>query len=223
MDISNYQTHFRNLFNSTIQISSIDFHELPNLIARTMEAVNQYKDLNGENKHALVIEVLTTAIENTNVSNSKKAVTLNQLNNLIENFIDVSKGSVNVNKKEMVDPKSNNLIKIGEDVYNEVKQLFTNGKITMDKLVKKLPFVVTSVIKVLNKIKKLKGNEKKQIAIAVINRIIDELPISDQALAKLYKKNASNLINTTIDIASGKININQIANVGFNLCKLFCK
>lgn len=226
-----YQSHFRSLFNSKIHITPLDFHELPNLVARTMEAADKYKTLTGDEKHTLVLDVLSRAIKGTGASELKKEVALNQLDSMIENFINVSRGAVNVGKREVFDPKTTNLVQIGEKVYNEVKGMFDDKKITMSELIKTVPFVVTSVIKVLNKVKKLKGSEKKQVAIAVVYRLLDELPIpketdEDKAKIKLYKKSASSLIDTSIAVATGKINVNhvaELAKVGFSICQLFCK
>lgn len=226
-----YQSHFRSLFNSKIHITPLDFHELPNLIARTMEAVDKYNTLSGDEKHTLVLDVLSRAIKGTGASVLKKEVALNQLDSMIENFISVSRGVVNVGKREVFDPKTTSLVQIGEKVYKEVRELFDDGKVSMNELISTLPFVVTSVIKVLNKVKRLNGSEKKQVAIAVIYKLLDELPIpketdEDKARIKLYKKSASSLIDTSIAVATGKINVNhvaELAKVGFTICQMFCK
>lgn len=226
-----YQSHFRNLFNSKIHITPLDFHELPNLIARTMETVDNYKSLTGNEKHILVIDVISRAINGTYASVLKKEAALSQLNSLIDNFIRLSRGAITIDKREVSDPKTSSLVQIGEKVYKDVRRLFDNGKVTTDKLIGTLPFVVTSIIKVLNKVKKLNGSEKKQVAITVIHKLLDELPLpretdKDKAKIKLFKKNASSLIDTSIAVATGKININnvaELAKVGFSVCQMFCK
>lgn len=226
-----YQSHFRSLFNSKIHITPLDFHELPNLVARTMEAADKYTTLTGDEKHTLVLDVLSRAIKGTGASELKKETALDQLDSMIENFVRVRKGAISVSNKEVFDPKTTSLVQIGENVYKEVRELFDDSKVTPNKLISTLPFVVTSVIKVLNKVKKLKGSEKKQVAIAVINRLLDELPIpretdKDRAKIKLYKKSASSLIDTSIAVATGKINVNhvaELAKVGFSVCQMFCK
>lgn len=230
-NLVDYQSHFLSLFNSKIHITPLDFHELPSLVARTMEAADKYTTLTGDEKHTLVLDVLSRAIKGTEASELKKETALDQLDSIIDNFINVSKGAISVDKREVLDPKTTNLIQIGEKVYKEVREMFDDDKITLRELVKTLPFVVSSVIKVLNKVKKLKGGEKKQVAIAVINRLLDELPIpretdKDRAKIKLYKKSVSSLIDTSIAVATGKINVNhvaELAKVGFSVCKLFCK
>lgn len=230
-NLDEYKLHFRNFFNSNININCITFNKLPKLVAQTMEAVNQYKILTGEQKRILVLDVLTRVIKDSNVSELKKEIAINQLDSLIETFIFVSKGAVNVSKKDVFDPKTSGLIKISEKVYNEVKKTLDDDKITIRELVKIVPLIVTSVIKVLNKVKKLNGGEKKKVAIYVTNKIIDEINIpreteKDKEMIKFYKKSASSLINTSVSVATGKININdvvEVAKVCFGICKIFCK
>jgi hypothetical protein len=230
-NLDEYKLHFRNFFNSNININCINFNKLPKLVAQTMEAVNQYKILTGEQKRILVLDVLTRAIKDSNVSDLKKEIAINQLDSMIETFICVSKGAVNVSKKDVFDPKTSGLIKISEKVYNEVRKTLDDDKITIRELVKIVPLIVTSVIKVLNKVKRLNGGEKKTVAIYVTNKIIDEINIpretdKDKALIKFYKKSASSLINTSVAVATGKININdvvEVAKVCFGICKIFCK
>jgi hypothetical protein len=230
-NLDEYKLHFRNFFDSNININCINFNKLPKLVAQTMEAVNQYKILTGEQKRILVLDVLTRAIKDSNVSDLKKEIAINQLDSMIETFICVSKGAVNVSKKDVFDPKTSGLIKISEKVYNEVRKTLDDDKITIRELVKIVPLIVTSVIKVLNKVKRLNGGEKKTVAIYVTNKIIDEINIpreteKDKELIKFYKKSASSLINTSVAVATGKININdvvEVAKVCFGICKIFCK
>lgn len=144
-NFTDYQSHFRSLFNSTIHITPLDFHELPNLLARTMEAVELYKTLSSREKFDLVFDVMSRAIKGTNASDIKKDVALSQLDSLIENFIRISRGAVNVNNKEIQDPKTKSLIQISEKVYKEVKEMYDYGKISTDELARTLPFLVTSV------------------------------------------------------------------------------
>lgn len=228
-NLENFKSHFQYIFNSKIHITPLNFHELPNLIARTMEAADKYTSLTGNDKYILVLDTLTNAINSTNTSQLKKDTIINQLNSMIDNFINVSKGAINVDKKEIFDPNTTNIIQISEKVYNEIKKSFNNSRISINQLTSTLPSIVTSVIKIINKIKKLNGNEKKQIAIVVIYKLLDELPREtdlDKDKIKLYKKITSSLIDTSISIARGKININNIAELikaGCSICQIFCK
>lgn len=228
--VNDFKLHFLNTFNSKIIVSPLDFHELPNLVARTMMEADKYYTLSGNNKYLLVISTLTEAINKTTASDKKKAAALAELNNLMESFISISKGGISVKKKEIIDSETTHFGVLINDIYNKVETVISDKKITVNELIKSIPYLVTVIIKNLKRLRNLNGIQKKQIALGVIYMMLDKLPLpretdEDKAKIKLYRKMSSNLIETALSIANGKININQIIDVaktGFTLCKMCC-
>lgn len=228
--VNDFKLHFLNTFNSKIIISPLDFHELPDLVARTMAEADKYPTLNGSSKRLLVISALTGAINKTTASDKKKASALAELDNLMESFIVISKGAITVDKNEIVDSETKHFATLINDIYNKVETVISDKKITVNELIKSIPYLVTVIIKNLKRLRNLNGTQKKQIALGVIHMMLDKLPLpretdENKAKIKLYGKMASSLIETALSVADGKIDINQIikvAKTGFALCKLCC-
>lgn len=228
--VTDFKIHFLSTFNSKILVSPLDFHELPDLVARTMAEADKYPTLNGSSKRLLVISALTGAINKSTASDQKKAAALAELDDLMESFIAVSKGAIAVDKKEIIDSETTHFATLINKIYKEVETVISDKKITTDELIKSVPYLVTVIVKNLKRFKNLNGAQKKQIALGVIHMMLKKLPLpretdEDKAKIKLYGKMASSLIETALSVADGKIDINQIVKVaktGFALCKLCC-
>jgi len=73
--------------------------------------------------------------------------------------------------------QSNNIINTSDvdvsDLYKDIVSLFSKKKITTETIIGNLPSIL-QLIEKIGLIKKLKGNQKKQLAVDLIHRLIEE-------------------------------------------------
>ena len=192
---SNVENHFYN----KLLLTEFKIADLPELVARSMEKANTYKGIERDEQIQMVSEVLLTVINNMDKTDEKKAAAIKMLNELIETVMIITVGTV----KQTVDPTSRNLKIFADQLFDEIKS-------GMSKEIKHLSMNVVTIVHKIATIKLLKGSDRKQVALHVVDRMLaDIVSTSDETALQIkqFRKTVPSLIDTTVSISKGKITI----------------
>jgi hypothetical protein len=89
-------------------------------------------------------------------------------------------------------------------VYDEYKELVTTLNVTENNFI----LVITKCLERVNKIKNLSEQDKYDVAILIINKLVDEVPGTDEN-DKYYLRNmVPSLVNIVLDASKGKLKLN---------------
>ena len=132
---------------------------------------------------------------------------------------DQSNNIITINPKSIC--KIDRMIKIGEDLYLEVKKLVEGGtKINQLNLMA----LVIKCMEVLDKVTGLTGTEKKSLVLKVIDKLVDEY-VDDESEKLIIKGSINMIVPTAIDAIvdgiKGKLDVGKMKNKFKKCCPCF--
>jgi hypothetical protein len=206
-------------YNKRLLTHPFQFGELPSLVAYTMELVEKYTGLSGKEKHDIVINLIKDTINKKD--SPKKEFAVKQLDNLVENYIDLTKSvklssSVSKKKKKSRGLDQTSTDRIINDIYEKIRKLNKNN-------ISDIPHMMTLIMSFIDDYNDIKKTNKKIIALSVFNKIIAEIPGINGDQLSLYQKMGSDLVNTVISIIDGEFDINSAVELVKTGCIIFKK
>jgi hypothetical protein len=91
-----------------------------------------------------------------------------------------------------------------DKIYSEYKELVTTLNIAEENFI----LVVAKCLERVNKIKKLSDQDKYDVAILIINRLVDEVPGTDASDRYYLRNMVPSLVNIVLDASKGKLKLN---------------
>lgn len=92
-------------FHDTVEYD-FTYAEIPTLVIKAMKHVQSFKGMKGEQKKALVIEVVTRLIDESDVCGPMEPVILSVIPTMIDSIVSVDKGQLRIKPKLMDKMKS---------------------------------------------------------------------------------------------------------------------
>jgi hypothetical protein len=106
-------------------------------------------------------------------------------------------------------------------VYDKLRSLITHKQVTISSIIG----IVTLAMQLVQQFAGVSGEDKKKIVISVINRLIEEFPMSDEdrlAIKAVVATTLDKTIDFVIAIANGEIDLLGVIEDTVARCKLMC-
>lgn len=205
-----------NIIETDIKINRGDITQL---VVYVMEMVEK-SSITGEEKLRVTIKVLNRSIDKQkNLSIEEKNNIKKLIPSTIEAIINVSKGKHNFNKKPKKSKSKISSVKITEDLYNRLKNIIKEKKYNAPTLAKNLYIILPQIMIMVNEYPTLTGTDKKEIVLAVFDKLIDDIDNifpnvteENKILIKTSIRYLSPMIEQIINVVKDRVDINKIGN-----------
>lgn len=198
------------------------------MVPIVMKYVNHIEGMTGPEKKTEVSEIVLSLLKEIHMQDSDRMLIMpianTVVNSAIDAIYDAAAGKLNlkaslVKTVESVTAAYNDDL-VFQNVYSEIRGAIVNGsQYTAGNWIGMIPVVMAAVKRASNKT----GQEKKGLALALIRKLVSELPVKDPAemamLELLVDATAPAAIDMAYDIAMGRHNIGKKARKCFgSLC-----
>ncbi len=188
------------------------------LVTKVVEVVDRVKQLPGEEKKNLTMEVSMKLLqEDLHLSETDQQFVEITLSNVINLVVQVSKGDLVLNSKK----KNKRLPNIppGQIVDSLVDKLVTvikNRNYSANDIVANLSVITGMVMTIVEQYPNVSGIEKKNIAVQVLNRLVRteipkfvEIPEDVQHMLNVALDTVPDTIDILVAVSKGKFKINE--------------
>jgi len=188
------------------------------LVTKVVEVVDRVKQLPGEEKKNLTMEVSMKLLqEDLHLSETDQQFVEITLSNVINLVVQVSKGDLVLNSKK----KNKRLPNIppGQIVDSLVDKLVTvvkNRNYSANDIVANLSVITGMVMTIVEQYPNVSGIEKKNIAVQVLNRLVRteipkfvEIPEDVQQMLNVALDTVPDTIDILVAVSKGKFKINE--------------
>lgn len=188
------------------------------LVTKVVEVVDRVKQLPGEEKKNLTMEVSIKLLkEDLHLSETDQQFVEITLSNVINLVVQVSKGDLVLNSKK----KNKRLPNIppGQIVDSLVDKLVTvvkNRNYSANDIVANLSVITGMVMTIVEQYPNVSGIEKKNIAVQVLNRLVRteipkfvEIPEDVQQMLNVALDTVPDTIDILVAVSKGKFKINE--------------
>jgi hypothetical protein len=198
------------------------------MVPIVMKYVNNIEGMTGLEKKAEVSEIVLLLLKEIHMQDSDRMLIMPIANTVINSAIDAlysaATGKLNL-KASLVKTVESVTAAYNDDsvfqkVYSEIRGAIVNGsQYTAGNWIGMIPVVMAAVKRASNK---KSGQEKKGLALALIRKLVSELPVRDPAematLELLADMTAPAAIDMAYDIAMGKHDIKKKVKKCFGSC-----
>lgn len=193
-----------------VKFIDINTKNLNKVVVHCMELVDKYKIINGEEKFHIVVKIMDEIVNTLDIEDEDKENIKLLLPNTIETISKVSKSGFNVKNKNLV---KLNTKKVTDLVYIKVKALLiVKNNFNVEHVIKNTTQIVFSIINLIEEMPSISKRVRKDIAIHIVKRLINDLPNIDQNQKKILKAVVNSLpdtIDLVVAAANGKLELNQ--------------